>query len=438
MSHRHGTPGSSPPRVSPIVQRRLVAAVVPFLLATLIGVFVLWPDGDPLEEGRPQGPTTQPFRATVVEVAPEDCAGIARGPSFECETITAELQSGPDEGELVEFLYARGRGSRSFKVGDGILVGKTTPPPTAEGTPPSTAPEYLFIDYQRSRPLILLGLMFAAIVVITSRWRGLTALIGLGLSMFILIQFVLPAILDGKSPLAVAIVGASAIMFPALYLAHGINVRTTSAVLGTLVSLAVTGLLALIFVEAARFTGLSSDEATFLQVSADQINLQGLILGGIIIGALGVLDDVTITQASAVWELHVANPTMGARAVYTSALRIGRDHIASTVNTLVLAYVGASLPLMILFTISNRALGSILTSEVIAEELVRTFVGSIGLVLSVPITTALSAAVVAGDRPVQDRPTRPPSGTTPGEGEELDWLRPRAEQQWRSRPEATD
>jgi uncharacterized membrane protein len=211
----------------------------------------------------------------------------------------------------------------------------------------------------------------------------------------VLILFVMPAILEGTNPLAVAIVGAAVIMFVNLYLAHGFNARTTTAILGTMASLAVTALLAFLFVEFGRFTGFGSEEALFLQLSADQINLQGLLLGGIIIGTLGVLDDVTITQASAVWELHVANPTYAFGDLYRSAIRIGRDHIASTVNTLVLAYAGASLPLLILFTVSQRRLDQVLNSEVVAEEIVRTLVGSIGLVASVPLTTALAAAVVA-------------------------------------------
>jgi uncharacterized membrane protein len=259
---------------------------------------------------------------------------------------------------------------------------------------------------------------------------------GLFISIVVITKFLLPAILEGESPFLAAIVASAAIMFPALYLAHGLNARTTTALLGTLASLSVTGILAIVFVEATRFTGLASEEATFLQVSADQINLTGLLLGGIIIGSLGVLDDVTITQASAVWELNAANPARTVRELYGSAVRIGRDHIASTVNTLVLAYVGASLPLMILFTISNRPVGAVLTSEVIAEEIVRTLVGSIGLVASVPITTALGCVAVAGrsggtSRPLprQSRPDR-----ASGEADEVDWMRPPREMDWRREP----
>jgi uncharacterized membrane protein len=187
------------------------------------------------------------------------------------------------------------------------------------------------------------------------------------------------------------------VMFVALYLAHGFNVRTTTAVLGTLCSLLLTGILAVIFMGTTRLTGLASEEAAFLQISAEQVNLEGLLLGGIIIGTLGVLDDVTVTQASAVWELHLANPSFGIKELYASAVRIGSDHIASTVNTLVLAYAGASLPLLILFSLSSRPLADLITTELVAVEIVRTLVGSIGLVASVPITTFLAATVTTGD-----------------------------------------
>lgn len=426
MGHTHGH--GAPVRVSPHVQRRLLVAVVPFALATVVGLIALWPSSDPLRGDAPQAPQAERLRAVVTDVSPNDCQEVAEG-SFICVEVEAEI-SGTDD--VATFTYSRGTGSRAIEVGDRIIMARPPRPPpetVVEGVPPP--PEYYFVDFERERPLILLAVIFAIVVVALSRWRGLMALIGIGLSILVLTRFVLPAILEGSNPLLVAIVGAAAIMFVALYLAHGVNARTTTAVLGTLASLALTGVLSLIFVHAAKFTGLASEEATFLQVSADQINLGGLLLGGIVIGALGVLDDVTVTQASAVWELHAANPEMPTSRLYRSAIRIGRDHIASTVNTLFLAYAGASLPLLILFTIANQPLGSILTTEVIAEELVRTFVGSIGLVASVPITTALAAAVVAGDHgktpvPPEASPEPPPEPEAP-----TSYRRPRAEEEWR-------
>ena len=421
--HDHGHDVSAPPALV----RRMNIALIPFGIATLLALILLWPSSDPLDGELGASAPGERYRATVVDVTEGACAGGGQpSESFRCMTVTARLDEGQDEGDETQFEFAGGEGTRRFGEGDGILLSR---PPSDQVAP--GAPEYFFVDYQRSKPLLLLALLFAAVVVALSRWRGLAAIAGLAISILVLTRFMLPAILEGRNPLLVAIVGSAVIMFAALYMSHGFTVTTTTAVLGTLASLAITGVLALVFVEFAKFTGLASEEATFLQVSADQINLQGLLLGGIIIGALGVLDDVTVTQASAVWALRAANPTFGPRELYRSALRIGRDHIASTVNTLVLAYAGASLPLLVLFTLSESSVANVLTSEVIAEELVRTLVGSIGLVASVPITTALAASV-AGARPTMENPI---------EGSEQDvepapkgWKAPRAEREWRQDP----
>jgi len=207
----------------------------------------------------------------------------------------------------------------------------------------------------------------------------------------------------------VAIVGSAAVTFVIMYLAHGFNAQTTTALLGTIAALGLIGILAGVFVSAANIFNLGSEEATFLQVSASQVDLRGLLLGGVIIGSLGVLNDVTVTQASAVWQLHAANPAAGIADLYRRAMRVGRDHIASTVDTLVLAYAGASLPLLLLFTLASRPVGDVLTGELVAEEIVRTLVGSIGLVASVPITTGLTAFVAkrSGYRPKGDRQPPP-------------------------------
>lgn len=370
-------------RVPPKVQRALFAAVIPFVIATILGMILLWP-GAP-DGALVAGEPTERFDATVVGVQRGDCPEAAGGESFTCTEVTARLDEGSDQGEEVSFQSAAGQGVRTVEEGDEIVLGY------APDSPPEL--RYFFIDYQRGFPLVVLAAVFAVMAVLLSRWKGLAALAGLAISLLVLVRFVLPAIVEGSNPLLVAITGASAIMLVTLYLAHGANARTTTAILGTLGSLILTGVLAVVFVEAVRLTGISSEEAAFLQVSADQINLEGLLLGGIMIGALGVLDDVTVTQASAVWELHAANPSFGFVALYRSAVRIGRDHIASTVNTLVLAYAGASLPLLILFSIANRPLGEALTGEIIAVEIVRTLVGSIGLIASVPLTTSLAAFV---------------------------------------------
>jgi uncharacterized membrane protein len=417
-------------RASPQIRRALLIAVVPFIVLTLIGLVILWPGEPP---GRIEGDFASPDRAgaTVTHVDEVECQAIPGQESFRCAEVTARIDEGGEAGTDVSFETAESSQARQITVGDKIFVGRSLNDPNED--------RYFFLDYQRGVPLLALGILFAVVVIALSRLRGFAALVGLGISLFVLLAFVLPAILEGKSPIAVAAVGSAAIMFAALYMAHGINVRTTTAVLGTLVSLLLTCLLAAFFLDIVSFTGFGSEEAVFLQVSAAQVNLQGLIFAGVIIGTLGVLDDVTVTQASAVWEIHYANPRYSARQLYSSALRIGRDHIASTVNTLVLAYAGASLPLLILFTLADVPLTQTLTSEVVAQEIVRTLVGSIGLVASVPITTGLAALVVSRDeirvsaerrKMAEDKlpeDATEPDPTTDGPG----YKRPRAERMFR-------
>ena len=273
------------------------------------------------------------------------------------------------------------------------------------------ARQYYFSDYQRGPPTLLLAALFAIAVVALGRWQGIRALAALVATLVVLVLFVLPAILQGRCPIVVAIVSAAFIMLVVLGVTGGWNERTMMAFLGTSASLALIAVLAWFFVEATHLTGLASEEATFLQAAADRINVRGLLLGGVIIGSLGVLDDMTVTQVAAVWELRQADPSFSFTSLYRAAERIGRSHIASTVNTLVLAYAGASLPLLILFTQSHQRLGRVLTGEIIAVEVVRTLVGSIGLVASVPITTALAAFVLTrgAEHPRDDDGTTSPA-----------------------------
>jgi uncharacterized membrane protein len=421
-SHVHGDL-----RIPPRTRRLLLLALAPFVLATAIGLFVLWPGGDVVPFGA-AGARPVPLEATVTQVAPRRCPEVPGQESFRCSVVTVELAEGADAGETFTFDYSSAPRARAIQEGDDVVVGKGAEP---QGDPPpgAEAPSrYFFMDFDRRAPLVALGVLFSIVVIALSRWRGLAALAGLGVSLVVLVKFVLPAILDGREPLAVAVVGGATIMFLALYLAHGLSAATTTAVLGTLASLLLTAVLALLFVEISAFTGLGSEEAAFLQISQQQVNLEGLLLASIIIGTLGVLDDVTVTQASAVWELQRASPGYGLKNLFGAGIRIGRDHIASTVNTLVLAYAGASLPLLILFSVSDRALDQVVNTEIVAEEVVRTLVGSIGLIASVPITTGLAAFVVTstGRRP-RVRPHRASQG---GDRDEA-YTVPKAEREWR-------
>jgi uncharacterized membrane protein len=263
---------------------------------------------------------------------------------------------------------------------------------------------YAFVDLERGRSLLWLAVITAAVVVLVGRWRGLAAIVGSAVTAVGLVVFVLPALLEGSSPVAVAVTASSALLFVVLYLAHGFSARTSAALVGTLSSLLLCVAASALAVEATSVTGLSSEESIALQGFGVDLDVRELLLCGFVIGALGVLNDVTITQASAVWELRASDPGASRLAVYRRAMRIGRDHIASSVYTLVFAYAGAALPLLLVLVVLDRPLGQVLTGDLLAVEVVRTAVGTIGLVLSVPITTAVAAYVCGSPRAEEPSP----------------------------------
>jgi uncharacterized membrane protein len=260
---------------------------------------------------------------------------------------------------------------------------------------PDGSDSFTITGPNRWGPLLTLLLLFVVVIVAVSRWKGVRSLVGLCVSLYVITQFILPMILSGADAVLVTIIGAFALLSVTEYLIYGWTAKTHAAVLGILISLIITGVLAVIFVNATRLTGYGAEEVSYLQTSGATIDPRGLLLAGILIGALGVLDDVTISQSSSVFELSVANPTLGMRDLYRRAMNIGRDHIASTVNTLVLAYVGASLPLFLLFAIYPQPFGQIINLEFVTEEVMRTLIGSLGLVMAVPITTLL-AGILTG------------------------------------------
>ncbi|WP_030193391.1 YibE/F family protein [Streptomyces sp. NRRL S-87] len=418
-AHSHGpaAPGSRH-------LRRVIAAVlIPFAVAVVVGLVVLWPGGTPSHQRTGVGFDRQTQQGRVVAFQRVDCKEVnaaqvpvggdtagqtdrsgAQSRTGQCGKATVEVQTGPDTGRKFVEVVQPGA-PRQLKDGQEVVVAYAPDAPRDL--------QYSVVDLNRKLPLALLAGIFAAAVVLVGRMRGVTALIALVVSFGVLTLFILPAILDGSNPLVVAVVGASAIMLIALYMCHGLTARTSVAVLGTLVSLLLIGLLGSVFIDWAFLSGNTDDNTGLIHGLYPDIDMSGLLLAGVLIGSLGVLDDVTVTQTSAVWELHQADSRMGPRALYRAAIRIGRDHIASVVNTLVLAYAGAALPLLLLFSIAQSSMGAVANSELVAEEIVRTLVGSIGLVASVPVTTALAALVVSTDRP--GSPAAAPAGG-PGRG----------------------
>jgi uncharacterized membrane protein len=367
--------------------RAVAGALVLLAVGVAIGLAALWPSADvgvrPVQLGNVQ-------RATVDRVDRQNCAEGRGGP---CQILIVRIETGPDAGQETRIAVAGEGYAADFSAGDRIRVypndptGRTTDRALEIGVD-----AYSFADFERRRPLYLLALMFAGLAVLLARAKGLRALVGLGLSLVVVTQFIVPAILEGTPALAVALVGALAVMLLTVVLAHGRGVTSIAAILGGAVSLLATAVLALLFIELAQITGFASEEATLLGTTeGSRLSLQGLVLAGMVVGALGVLDDVTVSQASTVLALQRANPAQSFRRLFSEGLSVGRDHLSATVNTLVLAYVGAALPLLLIFETQNTTFGEALNSEVVASEVVAMLVGSIGLMLAVPLTTGLAA-----------------------------------------------
>lgn len=379
LDHHHSAgPGGS--------WRLIAALLVPVAVITLTVMIWLWPTGGS-DQDLPGGPdyvngTILAVQETPCPAPPVGMEGSGILPT-ECGTVTVALDDGPDAGTQITTDIPAGPGAPRVTDGDEVVLLYLSD--ALDGRP------YQISDHQRGTQLWMLAVAFALAVIAYGRWRGLRALAGLAVTFSVLLLFVVPAILDGKPPLLVAIVGSAAIMLTVLYLTHGVNLPTTVALLGTLASLALTGLLAAAATELTHLTGVVDEDSSFLSITHANVNMQGLLLAGILIGALGVLDDVTVTQAATVDELAGANPDLGAAELYRAANRVGRAHIASVTNTIILAYAGASLPLLLLITDSNYPLGAVVTNQLIGQEIVRGVVGTLGLIAAVPITTALAA-----------------------------------------------
>ena len=322
-------PGTAAAAARRRLQRLLAAVLVPVVLLTVAGVVLLRAGGEgPQRFPSGLGPQTDLVEADLVDRETVPCRAregselvpTRPGPELaqtECVSATVRLRSGPDRGDRL-VLDVLSTPVEPFPRDGGLLLSYD---PLAE-----PGQQYVFADTERRSPLLMLLALFAVSVVVLGRWTGVRALLGLGLSLVVLTTFVLPALIDGRNALLVALVGSAAVMLTALYLAHGVSIQTSIAVLGTLASLSLTVVLAELFVRASALTGLGSDETGLISATVGSIDLRGLLLAGIVIGSLGVLDDVTVTQSSAVWELHVANPAATVRELYRAGLRIGRDH----------------------------------------------------------------------------------------------------------------
>lgn len=431
LDHSEPTPQAMAARSK--ANRILAAVLIPVALLTLAGMAALWPSGSKegisLANPYSTAPGVTFDTGTIQNVVTGSCTqgtgqegtsqqgsgqqgsgqqgsgqqgssqqgtgqqSVAQQPpgqGSDCTFAVTEPDKGGSPVKVV--INPEVASSHGVKFGDQIRYLNLSNVQGATGS--QNSPSYIFVDFVRTLPIILLAVLYAVVVIAVARWRGLRALIGLVGAYFVLANFLLPGLVEGKPPLLLALVGSTVIMIGVLYFAHGFSARTSTALLGTIFGLAITALLAAWATDAANLAGVGSHDAATLVNTSSNISISGVILCGLIISGLGVLNDVTITQSSAVWELYELAPGSSARKLFTSAMRIGRDHIASTVYTIAFAYAGAALPILIIVMLYDRPLMETLTSAELSEEVIRTLVGSIGLVLAIPVTTLIAVLVV--------------------------------------------
>ena len=359
----------------------LIAAVALLVIATVVGLAVLWPHGKLGRTGQ-FGPI-HTVGAVAEHVTTRPCRLSA---SHTCRIVQIKILDGPRKGERSELTTVAAVGSLDVSQGDRIRVYKNTAP---AGSGP--APGFSFADFDRRSAMLWLSVGFGVLLLATGRLHGLRALVGLLASLVIVVEFVVPAILHGSSPFAVAIVGAAAVMLVMMPLSYGFGAKALAAWLGTAISLLLAAGLAYAFAHIAHLSGATSDESVYLGASQTSLSLQGLLVAGMVIGALGVLVDLTVSQASTVIALRRVNPSLRFGGLFRGALEVGHDHIAATVATLVFAYAGAALPVLLIFNVGGTSFADAVNGEAVADQVIAALVGSIGLIASMPVTTALAA-----------------------------------------------
>jgi uncharacterized membrane protein len=393
--HAHGHGSEVELEVAPLPRAVLLVVLAAIAVATVVGVVLLWPDQDEVDAlkgsvGFAVEGATFPT-ATVVEVlpaCPTSQSGEQAGASS-CGKVKVTVDEGVDKGTDTTVDVPPQVSASGLAKGDQLVLLRT---PAKNGQPPTLS----YFEIERSNSLWLVAGLFVVVVLVVARLRGLMALIGLGFAGVVIGGFAIPALLTGEAPVPVALVASATIMYVVLYTTHGVSIRTSAALAGTLVGMALTAGIGWWAVGSAHLTGVVDDGGRVLSTFADRVSLQDLLVAAVLIAGLGVLNDVTITQASSVWELRAASPEMSRARLFASAMRIGRDHIASTIYTIVFAYAGTALTLLLAVSLYNRSWFDLLGAEEIAEELVRSFASSIGLVLAVPATTAIAVATVPG------------------------------------------
>lgn len=385
----------------------LVTAIGAALIAMLISLVFLWPSSTASKHTSEEFESTYALNhpqieATVEKTDHSACQSEQTGLAFDtpplipekeevdCDRALVKITSDEDEGKMTQLVTYGNAGDPELQPGDNIVLSKATDP--------TGSVSYAFADYQRSNSLLLWGVIIAIVIIAFAAWHGVRAIIGLGLSLGIVFSFLIPALIAGTNPLWVALAACTAIILLAVPLVHGVNWKSASAVGGSLTALAIAAFLAWAAIDSSQLQGYSSEDNLKLLLYMPNVSILGVLLCGFVVGALGSLADVAIAQASTITELHESDPAASPLELFLSAMRVGRDHIASMVYTLILTYTGAALPLLLLITAAERPAGQILSSDLVATELLRSGVGAMALTLAVPITTLIAAFTVPSRR----------------------------------------
>ena len=381
----------------------LLGVLVTALIATIAGMALLWPQSPASEHTSTEFQQTYALNHPQVEGTVDTtdhsaCQSELTGQAFDtpplipgteevqCDRALVNITSGEDEGRMTQLVTYGNAGDPQLKPGDNIVLSKANDP--------SGVVSYAFADYQRTGNLALWAVIVAAVIIAFAAWHGVRALIGLALSLGVIFAFLVPALIDAHNPLWSALVACSAIILFAVPLVHGLNWKSASAVGGSLIALILAAALAWAAIDSSQLQGYSSEDNLKLLLYMPNVSIVGVLLCGFVVGALGSLADAAVAQASTITELHGADPDARPSQLFLSAMKVGRDHIASMVYTLILTYTGATLPLLMLITAAERPAGQILSSDLVATELLRSGVGAMALTLAVPITTAIAAFTV--------------------------------------------
>ena len=377
--------------------------LVTALIATIAGMTLLWPQSPASEHTSTEFQQTYALNHPQVEGTVDTtdhsaCQSELTGQAFDtpplipgteevqCDRALVNITSGEDEGRMTQLVTYGNAGDPQLKPGDNIVLSKANDP--------SGVVSYAFADYQRTGNLALWAVIVAVVIIAFAAWHGVRALIGLALSLGVIFAFLVPALIDAHNPLWSALVACSAIILLAVPLVHGMNWKSASAVGGSLTALILAAALAWAAIDSSQLQGYSSEDNLKLLLYMPNVSIVGVLLCGFVVGALGSLADAAVAQASTITELHGADPDARPSQLFLSAMKVGRDHIASMVYTLILTYTGATLPLLMLITAAERPAGQILSSDLVATELLRSGVGAMALTLAVPITTAIAAFTV--------------------------------------------